>query len=44
MLDTSHNNFSHPTNPQKAAYYLLVSIILGIGIYFLGQGLFQFWL
>jgi hypothetical protein len=42
-MDTPHNEFPHPTKSQKTGYYLMVSIILGTGIYFLAQGIAQLW-
>jgi hypothetical protein len=41
-MDSPHGDLHHPTKLQRAAYYLLVSTILGIGIYFLVQGISQF--
>lgn len=41
-MDTPHGDLPQSTKSQKAAYYLLVSIIVGIGIFFLVQGIFQF--
>jgi hypothetical protein len=42
-MDNPHSELPHPTKSQKAAYYLLASIILGMGIYYLVQGIAQFW-
>ena len=42
-MDTPRGESSHPTTSQKAAYYLLVIILIGIGIFFLVQGIYQFW-
>jgi hypothetical protein len=42
-MDPPHGDLPHPTKSQRAAYYLLVSIILGTGIYFLVEGISQFW-
>jgi hypothetical protein len=41
-MESPHDNLHHPTKSQKAAFYLLVSFILGTGIYFLAQGIAQF--
>jgi hypothetical protein len=42
-MDAPHDDLSHATKLKNATYYLLVSIIFGIGIYFLVQGISQFW-
>ena len=42
-MDTPQDETSHPTASQKAAYSLLVIILMGIGIFFLVQGISQFW-
>jgi hypothetical protein len=42
-MDTPQNEFSHSSESQKTGFYLMVSIILGTGIYFLAQGIAQLW-
>jgi hypothetical protein len=42
-MDTPNNVVPHPTKSQIAAYYLLICIFLGIGIYILVQGISNFW-
>ena len=37
-MDSPHDDLPHPNKLQSAAYYLLGSVILGSGIYFLVQG------
>ena len=38
-MEKPFNDLPHPTTSQKVAYYLLVSILLGSGVYFLVQGI-----
>jgi hypothetical protein len=42
-MDSPHGDLHHLTKSQRPAYYLLVSIILGTDIYFLVEGISQFW-
>jgi hypothetical protein len=42
-MNTPQGDFPRQTKSQKAAYYLLVSIIFGTGIYLLVQGISEFW-
>jgi hypothetical protein len=42
-MDTSHKLIPLPTKSQKTAFYVVVSIVSGMGIYFLAQGLSQLW-
>jgi hypothetical protein len=41
-MDSPHGDLHHPNKLHRAAYYLLVSIILGTGIYFLLEGISLF--
>lgn len=41
-MNTPQSEFPQPTKSQKVVYYLLVSIFLGAGIYFLAQGIALF--
>ena len=41
-MNTPHGDLPHPTKTQKAAYYLLILFVLGMGVYFLVQGFSQF--
>lgn len=40
-MDIPHNETVHPTRSEKAWHYLLVSLIMAIGIFFLVQGIFS---
>lgn len=42
-MNSPHSGIPHPTKWETVIYYLLISIILGGSVYFLVQGLTQFW-
>ncbi|KAF0112003.1 MAG: hypothetical protein FD147_517 [Chloroflexi bacterium] len=42
-METNHGKLFQSSRLQKVAYYLLVSIILGIGIFLFVQSISQFW-
>lgn len=40
-MDNLYHEYPHPTKLHKAAYYLLACIFLGIGVFFIAQGIAQ---
>jgi hypothetical protein len=42
-MDNHYGDYPHPTQLHKAAYYLLASIFLGTGVFFIVQGIAQLW-
>ena len=40
-MNTNKDKYQLPSNILKVAYFILVSLIFGIGIYLFVQGIFQ---
>lgn len=38
-MEKPYTDLPHPTKSQKVAHYLLASILLGLGVFFLIQGI-----